>query len=75
MKIYYCEHKPTGDYAGSAVCREQFRTASAKSVHEDQLIASGWTIAKTRGGPTRLYCPAHRPPPITMEQNYTPPRS
>jgi hypothetical protein len=71
VKIYRCHHIRTGDYAGSAVCRETFPTASVKSVHAAQLTAASWTMA--RGYPkqtrfvatvdedTQTFCPQHKP--------------
>lgn len=43
MKVYKCSAPEAG--IGRASCREEFRTASVKSMHAKQLLAAQWCIA------------------------------
>jgi hypothetical protein len=67
----HCMYKPTGEYAGRAICGEVFRSAAAsRKVFIAQLEAAGWT-KKIVKGETHWFCPTHKHAPLTMEQKFS----
>lgn len=52
-------------------CFEEFRSASVKSVLPAQLEYAGWTNRTTQRDGTQDFCPAHKPPHVTMEARYS----
>jgi hypothetical protein len=64
-----CAWHATGEnYAGSAVCREVFRSACHRNKLRESLEVNGWTETGKRTN--RWLCPAHKLPPLTMEAKY-----